>query len=94
MCYEKEIPSLGHSDTTVDDCARLDIAITLSICSLLVRRIQAIMMILAHNNEGDLGLGCILEDLCASSSYCRYFLTQHNLVLAFGHAYLISAERP
>ena len=95
MCNEEEIPSWGHSDTAVDGCARLDVTIALLIGSLLVCRVEAIMMVLAHNNEGDLGY--ISKDLCASSSDSGYLLTQHDLVLAFGHPYkahLVLVGRP
>lgn len=74
MCYEKEIPSLRHSDTAVDNCARLDIAVALLIGILLFRRVKAVVMVLANNDAGDLRLDCILEDLCASSPDCRYLL--------------------
>ena len=86
MRHQEKIPSLGHGDSAVNNCARLNITIVLLIGSLLFRRIQAIMMVLANNNEGDLGLDPILEDLCASSSYCWYLFTQHSFVLTFGHA--------
>ena len=86
MRHQEKIPSLRHSDTAVNNCARLNITIVFLIGSLLFRRIQTIMMVLAHNNEGNLGLDPILEDLCASSSYRRHLLTQDSFVLAFGYA--------
>ena len=74
MCDKEEIPSLAHSDATVDDRARLNIAVVFWIGILLIGRVEAVVMVLANNNEGDVRLGCTLKDFRTSSSDCRYLL--------------------
>ena len=82
MCHKEEVPSLRHCDTAVDDRARLNVAITLFIGSLLARGVETIMVILANNYKDDLRLDSIFEDLCASALNRWYLLAQDDLVLA------------
>ena len=83
MCHKEEVPSLRHRDTAVDDRARLNIAITFLIGSLLARWVETIMMVLADNHKGDFRLNSILKDLRASTLDRWYLLAQDDLVLAF-----------
>ena len=86
MRHEKEIPSLVHSNTTVDNCSWLDVAAALLIGSAFAGRIESIMVVLADNDKGDLWLGCGLKNFLTSSLDRGYLFAQHNCVLAFRYA--------
>ena len=86
MRHEKEIPSLVHGNTSVDNCSWLDVAATLLIGSIFARRIESVVVILADNDEGDLWLGRGLKNFLTSSFDRGYLFAQHNCVLAFRYA--------